>query len=43
MPGKRHSLAAIAGLDGKEFAGRLLKVNEARIKVQPRRRRRSRK
>lgn len=30
MPGKQHSLAAIAGLNGKEFAGRSLKVNEAR-------------
>ena len=30
MPGKHHSLAAIAGLNGKEFAGRALKVNEAR-------------
>jgi len=30
MPGKQHSLAAIAGLNGKELAGRPLKVNEAR-------------
>ncbi len=30
MPGKQHSLAAIAALNGKEFAGRPLKVNEAR-------------
>ena len=30
MPGKRHSLAAIAGLHGKDFAGRPLKVSEAR-------------
>ena len=30
MPGKQHSLAAIAGLNGREFAGRPLKVNEAR-------------
>jgi len=30
MPGKAHSLAAIAGLNGKEFIGRPLKVNEAR-------------
>ena len=29
MPGKKQSLAAIAGLNGKEFAGRALKVNEA--------------
>ncbi|HTP96686.1 MAG TPA: hypothetical protein VMK05_12610 [Burkholderiales bacterium] len=39
MPGKLHSLAAIAGLNGKEFAGRPLKVNEARPKVEHRRRR----
>lgn len=30
MPGKAHSLAAIAGLNGKDFGGRPLKVNEAR-------------
>jgi RNA recognition motif-containing protein len=30
MPGKQHSLAAIAGLNGKELSGRPLKVNEAR-------------
>lgn len=30
MPGKAHSLAAIAGLNGKELAGRPLTVNEAR-------------
>ena len=30
MPGKAHSRAAIAGLNGKEFAGRPLTVNEAR-------------
>jgi RNA recognition motif-containing protein len=30
MPGKNHSRAAIAGLNGREFAGRPLKVNEAR-------------
>ena len=30
MPGKQHSLAAIAGLNGKELAGLPLKVNEAR-------------
>jgi len=33
MPGKKHSLAAIAGLNGKDFAGRPLKVNEARPPV----------
>jgi RNA recognition motif-containing protein len=40
MPGKQHSLAAIAGLNGKELAGQPLKVNEARPKFEPRRRRR---
>jgi len=30
MPGKNHSLAAIAGLNGKEFFGQPLKVHEAR-------------
>jgi RNA recognition motif-containing protein len=30
MPGKNHSRAAIAGLNGREFAGRPLTVNEAR-------------
>jgi RNA recognition motif-containing protein len=30
MPGKNHSLAAIAGLNGKEFCGQPLKVHEAR-------------
>ena len=39
MPGKRQSLAAIAALNGKDFAGRPLKVNEARPKVEHRRRR----
>ena len=33
MPGKQHSLDAIAGLNGKEFHGRPLRVNEARPKV----------
>ena len=32
MPGKQHSLAAIAGLNGKEVHGRPLKVNEARAR-----------
>ena len=40
MPGKRHSLAAIAELNGKYFEGRPLKVSEAKPKVQHRRRRR---
>jgi len=39
MPGKQHSLAAIAGLNGKEFAGRPLKVNEARPRLERGRRR----
>ena len=40
MPGKAHSLAAIAGLNGKDFHERPLKVNEARAKFArgPRRR-----
>jgi len=33
MPGKQHSLDAIAGLNGKDFHGRPLRVNEARPKV----------
>jgi len=32
MPGKAHSLAAIAGLNGKEFHGKPLRVNESRPK-----------
>ena len=39
MPGKQASLAAVAGLNGKELAGRPLKVNEARPKIEHRRRR----
>lgn len=39
MPGKAHSLAAIAGLNGKELAGRPLKVNEARPRPERGRRR----
>lgn len=39
MPGKNHSLAAIAGLNGKEFQGQPLKVHEARDRVQGGRRR----
>ncbi len=30
MPGKNHSLAAIAGLNGKDFCGQPLTVHEAR-------------
>jgi RNA recognition motif-containing protein len=33
MPGRQHSLNAIAGLNGRELAGRPLKVNEARPRV----------
>ncbi|MBI3937323.1 MAG: RNA-binding protein [Betaproteobacteria bacterium] len=40
MPGKAHSLAAIAGLNGKDLAGRALKVNEARPRPERGRRRR---
>lgn len=40
MPGKKHSLAAIAGLHGKDLAGRPLNVNEARPKIEHRRPRR---
>lgn len=29
MPGKQHSLAAIAGLNGKDLHGQALRVNEA--------------
>jgi len=40
MPGKQHSLAAIAGLNGKDLHGRPLRVNEARTTASrgPRRR-----
>lgn len=40
MPGKRHSLAAIAGLNGKDLRGQALTVNEARPKIEHRPRRR---
>ena len=30
MPGRNHSLAAITALNGKEFKGQVLRVNEAR-------------
>jgi RNA recognition motif-containing protein len=33
MPGKAHSLAAIAALNGKDFHGKPLRVNEARPKM----------
>jgi len=39
MPGKLQSLAAIAGVNGKEFAGQSLKVNEARPRPERGRRR----
>jgi len=38
MPGRWHSLAAIAGLDGKDLRGQPLRVNEARERPQRRRR-----
>ncbi|MGA8054742.1 MAG: RNA-binding protein [Burkholderiales bacterium] len=39
MPGKQHSLAAIAGLNGKELNGKALRVNEAQSRAGgPRRR-----
>lgn len=39
MPGRQHSLAAIAGLNGRDLAGRPLKVNEARPRLERGRRR----
>ena len=39
MPGKQHSLAAIAALNGRELAGRPMKVNEARPRPEHGRRR----
>ena len=39
MPGRAHSLAAIAGLNGREIAGRAIAVNEARPRVERGRRR----
>ena len=39
MPGRAHSMAAIAGLNGKDLAGRALKVNEARPRIERGRRR----
>ena len=39
MPGRRHSLNAIAGLHGKELAGRPMTVNEARPRPERGRRR----
>jgi len=33
MPGRAHSLAAIAGLNGRDLHGQPMKVNEAREKV----------
>lgn len=39
MPGRAHSLAAISGLNGKELAGRPMKVNEARPRLERGRRR----
>ena len=34
MPGKKHSLAAITGLNGRDLGGQPLKVNEARPRPQ---------
>jgi hypothetical protein len=39
MPGKQHSRNAIAGLHGKDLAGRPLQVNEARPRPERGRRR----
>ena len=39
MPGRQHSLAAIAGLNGKDLAGRPMTVNEARPRPERGRRR----
>jgi len=33
MPGKQHSLNAIAGLNGKDLNGQPLRVNEAQSRV----------
>jgi RNA recognition motif-containing protein len=38
MPGRAHSLAAIAGLNGKEVHGQPLRVNEAQPRAGARRR-----
>jgi RNA recognition motif-containing protein len=37
MPGKAHSVAAINGLNGKDFHGQPLRVNEARPRPNGRR------
>ena len=34
MPGRRHSLAAIASLNGRDLKGQPLRVNEARERPQ---------
>jgi len=39
MPGKQQSRDAIAGLNGKDLAGRPMTVNEARPRVERGRRR----
>jgi len=39
MPGRQHSLDAIAGLNGKDLAGKPLTVNEARPRLERGRRR----
>jgi RNA recognition motif-containing protein len=33
MPGRQHSLAAIAGLNGKDLNGQALRVNEAQSRT----------
>lgn len=40
MPGRAHSMAAIAGLNGKELHGRPMRVNESRPKARGSMRRR---
>lgn len=39
MPGRNHSIAAITALNGKEFKGQVLRVNEARERPERGRRR----
>jgi RNA recognition motif-containing protein len=39
MPGRQHSLAAIAGLNGKDLNGQALRVNEAQSRAGGSRRR----
>ncbi|HWQ39621.1 MAG TPA: RNA-binding protein [Burkholderiales bacterium] len=39
MPGRNHSIAAITALNGREFKGQVLRVNEARERPERGRRR----